>query len=82
MPMTKFERWLCAWAGLGASIVRIVTFAKVDPCFDIATLEHYIVKNIKKRKALREKGYGSNGKTWDFESRNSGSIPDTPTKHV
>jgi len=54
MPMTKFERWLCAWAGLGASIVRIVTFAKVDPSFDIATLEHYIVKNIKKRKLARE----------------------------
>lgn len=50
MPMTKFERWLCAWAGLGASIVRILTFANIDPSFDIATLEHYIAKNIKKRK--------------------------------
>ena len=52
--MTDLESWICAWARLFSAIIVILTFAKVNPGFDIDLLTHYMVKNIEKRKQARK----------------------------
>lgn len=54
-PMRRFESWIVAWACFFSSSIKILTFSYVDPSFDIDLMSYYIVKNIKIRKAERER---------------------------
>ena len=52
--MTYLESWICAWAQLLSAIIKIITFARINPGFDIDILTHYMIKNIEKRKQVRK----------------------------
>jgi hypothetical protein len=53
-PMLTVETWIISWVGLLCNILRIISFCKIDPSWEVDLMQFYIIKNIQKRKLQRE----------------------------